>query len=56
MERQNYPTDLTDEQWEIIEQLIPPPKPGGRPFGRLRAGSRKTDIREVINAIFHLLR
>jgi len=48
MTRKSYQTDLTDEQWKIIEQLIPPPKPGGRP--------RKTDIREVINAIFYLLR
>jgi putative transposase len=59
MTRKSYQTDLTDEQrelaesgllilWEIIEPLIPPPKPGGRP--------RKTDIREVINAIFYLLR
>ena len=48
MERNSYPTDLTDEQWEILQPLIPPEKPGGRP--------RKTNIREVINAIFYLLR
>ena len=27
----NYPTDLTDEQWQAISRLIPPAKPGGRP-------------------------
>ena len=48
MERESYPTDLTDEQWEILQRLIPPAKPGGRP--------RKTNVREVLNAIFYLLR
>ncbi len=41
-----YPTDLTDAKWKLIERLIPPPKPGGRP--------RKVNIREVINAIFYI--
>jgi transposase len=40
---QSYPSDLTDEQWAILEPLIPPAKPGGRP--------RSVDLREVINAI-----
>jgi len=48
MERESYPTDLTDEQWKIVQPKIPPAKPGGRP--------RKTDVREVMNAIFYLLR
>ena len=48
MERENYPTDLTSEQWQIVQPLIPPPKLGGRP--------RKTDIREVLDGIFYLLR
>jgi len=43
-----YPTDLTDAQWKLIEPLIPPPKPGGR--------HREIDIRQIINAIFYLLR
>jgi putative transposase len=25
-----YPTDLTDVEWDLIKDLIPPPKPGGR--------------------------
>ena len=24
-----YPSDLTDEEWKLIEALIPPGKPGG---------------------------
>ena len=46
--QESYPTDLTDKQWEIIAPLIPPAKPGGR--------ERETDIREIINAIFYLLK
>lgn len=45
--RQSYPTDISDEQWEILEPLIPPPKSGGRP--------RTVDMREVINALFYIL-
>jgi transposase len=29
--RKPYPSDLTDEQWELIEVMIPREKPGGRP-------------------------
>lgn len=39
-----YPTDLTDDQWAILEPLIPPSH-GGRP--------RVVDIRLVLNAIFY---
>jgi len=48
MNRQPYPTDLTNAEWAIAEPLIPPAKPGGR--------KRTTDMREVLNAIFYLLR
>jgi len=48
MARKPYPSDLTDEQWAVLEPLIPPARPGGRP--------RKTDLREVLNAIFYLTR
>lgn len=46
--RERYPSDLTDEQWAILEPLIPPCKPGGRP--------REVDMREVINTILYLVR
>lgn len=48
MTRKPYPSDLTDAQWAFLEPWIPPPRPGGRP--------RKTDMREVVNAIFYLTR
>ena len=43
--RKAYGTDLTDQQWAIIEPLIPPAKPGGRPRG--------VDLREVMNSILY---
>lgn len=46
--RKAYPSDLTDEQWELIQIVIPEPKPGGRP--------RSVDMREVINALLYLNR
>jgi putative transposase len=46
--RKRYPSDLTDEQWELMAAVIPPAKPGGRP--------RTTDIREVVNALLYLNR
>jgi putative transposase len=48
MERTPYPSDLTDEQWKLIEPMIPPAQPGGRP--------RDVDMREVINGILYLNR
>lgn len=46
--RKSYPTDLTDEQWTVIEPLLPPAKPGGRP--------RRVNLREVLNALFYQAR
>ena len=48
MQRKAYPTDLTDQQWELIQPMIPAAKPGGRP--------RQADLREVLNGINYLLR
>ena len=45
--RKPYPSDLTDEQWAVIEPLLPVYKTG-RP--------RVHPIREVVNAIFYLNR
>ena len=47
MRTQSYPSDVTDAQWALIEPLIPV-YPGGRP--------RTTDLRDVVDAIFYLLR
>jgi putative transposase len=48
MERTPYPSDLTDEQWKLIEPFIPQAKPGGRP--------RTVNIKQVVNAILYLSR
>ena len=47
MRTQSYPSDVSDAQWKLIEPLIPV-YPGGRP--------RTTDLRDVVDAIFYLLR
>jgi putative transposase len=47
MRANKYPSDVTDAQWRLIEELIPV-YPGGRP--------RKTDLRDVVDAIFYVLR
>jgi transposase len=42
-----YPHDLSDAQWALIELHLPV-YPGGRP--------RKTNLRDVVDAIFYILR
>lgn len=42
-----YPSDLTDEEWALVEPLIPPAKRGGR--------WRTVNIREVLNGVFYVL-
>ena len=46
MKRRDYPSDVSEREWAILEPLIPPAKPGGHP--------RTTNMREVINAILYL--
>ncbi len=48
MTRIAYKTDLADEEWQAIQPLIPPAKRGGR--------RRTVDMREVLNAIFYVIR
>jgi putative transposase len=43
--REPYSTDLTDEQWAVLEPLLPAAKPGGRP--------REVDLREVMNTLLY---
>jgi transposase len=43
---QRYPSDLSEQEWAILEPLIPSAKPGGRP--------RSVDMCEVLNAIFYV--
>jgi transposase len=42
-----YPSDLTDEEWGLIEPLIPPAKGGGR--------KRAVNLREVMNGVMYIL-
>ena len=42
-----YPSDLTDEEWDLLRPLIPPGKHGGRP--------RKVNMREIINGLLYIL-
>src|SRR5260370_15012011 len=46
--RKPYKSDMSDEEWTILEALVPPEKPGGRP--------RSVDMREVINTILYHVR
>ena len=48
MKRLAYPSDLSDREWQLLEPLLPPPKPGGRPITYPR--------REIVNAIRYVLR
>jgi putative transposase len=43
----NYPSDLTDEQWQVIKPLLPKRREGGRP---------PLDRRVIFNAIFYVVR
>lgn len=43
-----YPSDLTDKEWALVRPLLPPASGEGR--------RRKTDLREIINALRYLIR
>src|SRR5882762_9331767 len=42
-----YPSDLTDDEWGLVEPLIPPGKTGG--------GKRRVIMREVVNGLMYVL-
>src|SRR3979490_2743483 len=42
-----YPSDLTDDEWRLVEPLIPPGKTGG--------GKRTVIMREVVNGLMYVL-
>ena len=46
--RRPYPSDLSDAEWVVLQPLIPPGKPGGRP--RVHAD------RDLIDAMRYVLR
>ena len=39
---------LSEDQYRLLEPLIPPSKPGGRP--------RTTDMRQLLDGLFYLVR
>lgn len=41
-----YASDATDEEWVLIERMLPPPCERGRP--------RETSMREAVNAMFYI--
>ena len=48
----NYPTDVTDEEWDQIKSLVPAPKSGKGKRGR----PTTLDRRSLVNAIFYEVR
>jgi len=46
--RKKYPSDVNDEEWEIIKEFMPPKYNDGV--------ERKYEYREIINGIFYVLR
>lgn len=48
MKKTQYPSDLIDGEWKHVKGLIPKAKRGGYP--------QTTDMRQVLNAIFYLIR
>ncbi|MDZ8096881.1 MAG: IS5 family transposase [Nostoc sp. DedQUE05] len=50
MSRKPYPTDVSDTEWDLIKSMIP--AEGKRKRGK----KREVDMREVVNAIFYILR
>jgi transposase len=42
-----YPSDLTDDEWKLVEPLIPPGKRGG--------DKRTVVVREVVNGLMYVL-
>ena len=45
--RLRYPSDLTNEEWALVEPEIPPAKRGGN--------KRTVDVREVVNGLMYVL-
>lgn len=46
--RRTYPTDLTDAEWECLSSYLPAERSRGRP--------REHSVREILDAIFYVIR
>src|ERR1700746_2935632 len=42
-----YPSDLNDEEWGLLEPIIPPARRGGR--------RREVNMREILNGLMYVL-
>lgn len=47
MSRKSYPSDLNEQEWQLIEPLLPSASRIGCP--------RRVSLREILNAIFYVL-
>lgn len=47
-QRNTYPSDLTDKEWDVLKKLVPGNSKLGRPARYAR--------REIVNAIFYIVR
>lgn len=50
MTREAYPTDISDVEWDLIKPMIPAERK------HKRGKKREVNMREVVNAIFYILR
>src|SRR5262249_33506680 len=50
-ERRGYSTDLTDAQWQVLQDLLPQ-----APARRGRGRPREVDLRQILNALFYMNR
>jgi putative transposase len=48
MKSTNYPSDLTDAPFAVLEPLLPPARPGGRP--------RSVNLHDIVDAILYVNR
>lgn len=46
--RTTYDSDLTEQQWQLLALLLPPPESSGRPI--------EVERREIVNAILYKLK
>jgi len=44
MDKTNYPTNLTDKQWQVIKKML-----------HIQERKRKHDLRAIWNALFYLV-
>jgi transposase len=47
MRKTTYPSDVSNQEWEILRQLLPEPS---------FEGNRQYELREIVNAIYYVIR